>query len=112
MTTEKIDSKELWSLDLTLTDFILPRLVAFRNGEGNSHLDGPSGSPLLEGYAFENQTDEEDSKMYQEWLGILDKMIRAFELHKKHYSECDNVIDKEIKEGLSLFAKYYQYLWD
>ena len=42
--------RQLWSLDHTMTDFILPRLKGFRHGDGNKHTDGPSGTPLLPGY--------------------------------------------------------------
>ena len=131
-------ARQLWSLDHTITDFILPRLKSFRYGGGNSHLNGPSGSPMLEGYE-EYQHEE----MYQEWLSILDKMILAFEYHKMDMDDVDsgvgideiNIKDnkvstikdenkwqtylkeeerrqKIIEEGLMLFAKYYRSLWD
>ena len=108
--------RDLWSLDHTITDFVLPRLISFRNGGGNSYLDGPSGSPLLEGY-----TEEQHDEMYEEWLRILDKMILAFEYHKLHMNDVESFEaykleaerrDKVIEEGLALFAKYYRNLWD
>jgi hypothetical protein len=130
--------RDLWSLDHTITDFVLPRLISFRNGGGNSYLDGPSGSPLLEGY-----TEEQHDEMYEEWLRILDKMILAFEYHKLDMNDVNSGIDtgrlfvdgkvhfqhddeekweeykkeaerrdKVIEEGFALFAKYYRNLWD
>ena len=133
--------RDLWSLDHTITDFVLPRLISFRNGGGNSSSDGPSGSPLLEGY-----TEEQHDEMYEEWLRILDKMILAFEYHKLDMNDVDSGIDtdrlfvdepggkvhfqhddeekweeykleaerrdKVMKEGFALFAKYYRNLWD
>ena len=130
--------RDLWSLDHTITDFVLPRLISFRNGGGNSYLDGPSGSPLLEGY-----TEEQHDKMYEEWLRILDKMILAFEYHKLDMNDVNSGIDtdrlfvdgkvhfqhddeekweeykkeaerrdKVMEEGFALFAKYYRNLWD
>ena len=132
--------RDLWSLDHTITDFVLPRLISFRNGGGNSYLDGPSGSPLLEGY-----TEEQHDEMYEEWLRILDKMILAFEYHKIDMEDVDSGIDtdqlfvddlggrvnfpnqdekweeykkeaerreKIMSEGFALFAKYYRNLWD
>ena len=124
--------RQLWSLDHTMTDFILPRLKGFRHGDGNKHTDGPSGTPLLPGYNADEITEEEDAAMHQEWLDILDKMILAFEYHKldmndveakvsvwsaeeEHwcaYREEEDRRQKAIAEGLELFAKYYQYLWD
>ena len=117
-------ARQLWSLDHTITDFILPRLKSFRYGGGNSHLNGPSGSPMLEG-CEEYQHEE----MYQEWLSILDKMILAFEYHKMDMDDVDSGVgidenkwqtylkeeerrQKIIEEGLMLFAKYYRSLWD
>ena len=127
--------RQLWSLDHTITDFVLPRLKAYRNGDGNQHTDGPSGSPLLPGYKGDEMTEEEDAIMRQEWLDMLDKMILAFEYHKLdmhdvdaknpmksiwsakeeywcEYKEESEIREKAIAEGLELFAKYYQYLWD
>ena len=84
-------SQQLWSLDHTCTDFILPRLIAFRNGKGNSHKDGPSGCPILDGYGDENgsMSADEDAAMYQEWLDILDKMILAFDYHQRDSDDID-----------------------
>ena len=124
-------ARDLWSLDHTITDFVLPRLISFRNGGGNSSSDGPSGYPMLVGY--------------EEWLRILDKMILAFEYHKLDMEDVESGIDtdkwivdepggkvifpdqdkkweeykkeaerreKIMEEGFALFAKYYRNLWD
>ena len=125
--------KELWSLDHTITDFVLPRLKAFRHGESNDVTEGgPAGCPLLDGYDADKMGDEESDAMYQEWLDILDKIIQAFEYHKlgmrdvetnsslwvqggdeyKEYREEELRREKIIEEGLALFGKYYQALWD
>ena len=125
--------RELWSLDHTITDFVLPRLKAFRHGESNSITEGgPAGCPLVDGYDADKMGDEESDAMYQEWLDILDKMILAFEYHQlgmrdvktissmwqegneeyKKYREEECRREKVIEEGLALFGKYYQALWD
>ena len=125
--------KELWSLDHTITDFVLPRLKAFRHGESNNVTEGgPAGCPMLDGYDADKMGDVESDAMYQEWLDILDKMIQAFEYHKlgmrdveissgiwlekneeyKKYREEEKRREKVIEEGLALFGKYYQALWD
>ena len=125
--------KELWSLDHTITDFVLPRLKAFRHGESNDVTEGgPAGVPMLDGYDADKMGDEESDAMYQEWLDILDKIIQAFEYHKlgmrdvetnsslwvqggdeyKEYREEELRREKIIEEGLALFGKYYQALWD
>ena len=125
--------RELWSLDHTITDFVLPRLKAFRHGESNNVTEGgPAGVPMLPGYDADKMGDAESDAMYQEWLDILDKMIQAFEYHKlgmrdvetnssiwqegneeyKEYREEEDRREKIIEEGLALFGKYYQALWD
>jgi hypothetical protein len=54
----------------------------------------------------------------EDWKVILDKIIEAFELIKFEWEdEYNSTIDEykereeKIKEGLSLFAKYYRDLW-
>lgn len=83
------DESELWSLDVTISKFISPRLKAFRDTAG--------GYP---GDMTEN-----------EWIELLDKMILAFDLHaqcKVSYTEEEN---EKIEEGLKLFAEYFGHLW-
>jgi hypothetical protein len=105
-------------------------------------MDGPSGCPILEGYGNDSgsMSEEEHNAMYQEWMDILDKMILAFEYHKRDSDDIDfgfidiyqsgiNGINKDnvqwekgeaevarrqkiMEEGFSLFAKYYCNLWD
>ena len=120
-------------MDHTITDFVLPRLKAFRHGESNNVTEGgPAGCPMLPGYDADKMGDAESDAMYQEWLDILDKMIQAFEYHKlgmtdvktnsslwiqggdeyKEYREEEDRREKIIEEGLALFGKYYQALWD
>ena len=81
-------SRQLWNFDRTCTDFILPRLKAFRRGMGNSHSDGPSGCPMLDGYLYE-QSEEEFDKMHQEWTRILDVMIEGFTYHQLDEDDLD-----------------------
>jgi len=85
--------RQLWSLDHTITDFILPRLKAFRHGDANSHVNGPSGCPMLAGYDPDGMGDQESDAMYQEWLGILDKMILAFEYHQIDMDDVNSGLD-------------------
>lgn len=80
------DDSETWSLDSTISRFIEPRLRAFREIRG--------------GYPG-NMTSEE-------WDGILDKMILAFELINKDKT---HEYEKEVNEGLDLFRKHFFGLW-
>ena len=109
-----IDVEELYDLDITIARFILPRLMVFKK-----HCER---TPRL------NMTREE-------WNGILDKMIYAFEriacqteeetpeykaYIKAIWNNEEDLADlkraakaslKPISEGLSLYHKYYRSLW-
>lgn len=93
-THEIFDDSELWSLDRTLADFIYPRLVKLKE--------------VKHGYPSE-LADE------HEWNAIMDKMIKAFHIivnDENYPSGYDRELQKEIEEGLMLFGKYFQSLWD
>jgi hypothetical protein len=112
---------DLWNLDLTMSQFIYPRLKAFRDKYAkDSSYEKPKvltaeefsvlpkdkwGNYLIEAYSS------------QEWLEILDKMLLAFERVNKQfdYKDPSNGTEEErlrIEEGLQLFAKHFQQLWD
>lgn len=84
-----VDPKETWSLDVTLAQYIYPRLLAFKK--------------LSNGHPTCLTIDE--------WNGVLDKMIFAF----KELAEDRLIIEVQmldrIKEGLDLFVEYYRALW-
>lgn len=89
------DDRDIWSLDITIAKFVLPRLKYLRE----HHC----------GYPCDLQEIE--------WDMILDEVIESFEL----IIECDGfMFDKEemgikqakIERGLLLFAKHFQGLWD
>lgn len=109
-----IDIEELYDLDVTIARFILPRLMVFKQHcERTLRLNMPR----------------------EEWIGILDKMIYAFEriacqteedapeykaYIKAIWNNEEDLADlkrdakaslKPISEGLSLFHKYYRSLW-
>lgn len=84
---------ETFSLDTTISEFILPRLKRFRETE------------------FSYPPDLENN---EEWRNILDDMIFAFEcnsnkfdLDYQYFKQNNSRIDR----GLQLFAKYYFDLW-
>ena len=85
------DDSDIWSLDYTISQFVLPRLKGLKEQKGC----------------------HPNTLTVQEWDDIMDKMILAFELNIK---DTDDGIDKEereqMKKGLALFAKYYCSLWD
>ena len=94
------DDTAYWGLYSYLTDIALPVLKWYKT---NAH-----GIPSM--VCIEKEPMELSQKR---WNNILDKMIFSFEIIKKD----ENLIEpKEVQvrvdEGLVLFAKYFQCLWD
>lgn len=113
-----VNPRECWCLDTTIANFVLPRLKVFKKDN--------NGYP---GYG--------DADTPEKWDVILDKMIQAFEyviasddwwLYDQRYDYLDCPYEKRdeiehncitennrrqvvIKEGLQLFAEYFQQLW-
>ena len=84
--------EEVWNTDNTLAKLITPRLLAFKA------LEKHGGPPEL--------------KDMREWNNAIQKMIDAFELMKYVHSHSAEEEEATIKQGLELFCKHYQYLWD
>ena len=111
--TEGIKESELWSLDATLTDFILPRIKAFRKMERH-------GYPVLEKDidAVANNSSDDNERKEAEWENILFDIEKVFEAHKL-LTAADFDTDAEefwaeetMQKGLRLFAEHYGHLWD
>ena len=91
------DDTELWNLDLTISNFILPRLKVFRE-----------------------QTDGFPSKFntIEEWYKILDEIIEGLELYKDKFDwdmNADqnilNLYSAKCKKAFKLLGEYVQDLW-
>lgn len=87
-------NEELWSLDVTIAKFILPRLKRFKKTTD----------------AHPNSLDE------NKWDAILDKMIFSFDfIATDKMWKIENMKDekmwKKVNEGLELFAKWFNSLW-
>jgi len=85
-----ISPDETWALDQTIAVFLVPRLKAFKK-----YTCGYPGC----------------LKSKRQWLAILTKMQKAFELialDKTVYSEKEQ---KRIEDGLNLFREYFRALW-
>ena len=106
-----INEKELWSLDATLTDYILPRITAFRKMKR-------VGYPIYEPLGAEDKVSEEEWKAIEdrsvaEWENILFDIETAFKTLKDTMDYDRSAKQNEaIKHGLALFAKHYEHLWD
>jgi hypothetical protein len=108
--TDDIKDSELWSLDATLTDYILPRIKAFRRMKRQ-------GYPVLEKDIKTNSDSSADDERFEaDWENILFDIEKGFEAHKK-IGDVDFLIHEEAAEetmqkGLKLFAEHYGHLWD
>lgn len=121
------DDSELWSLDYTILEFILPRLRRFREKK-RWGWPGPCAIFDIDWDDFEALEDSEkadlDQASIEEWDRMLDKMIRAIELNLKYqglfatYSkETDRLeeapyLKAEYEEGWFIFIKWFHALWD
>ena len=117
--TDEIKEQELWSLDATFTDYILPRIKAFRKMKRQGYPAGlidVSASDGVgdgwDGWAVVESNQEE--RELAEWENILHDIENAFQLLKKGDCSHDrtNAQHEVITKGLGLFAKYYEHLWD
>ena len=110
--TEDIKDSELWSLDATLTDFILPRIKAFRKMERHGY---PVFGKEIEKVDNDSAADE---RKEADWENILFDIEKGFEAHKL-LTAADFDTDAEefwaeetMQKGLRLFAEHYGHLWD
>ena len=110
--TDDIKESELWSLDATLTDYILPRIKAFRKMERH-------GYPVLGKDIEKVDDDSADDKRHEaDWENILFDIEKGFEAHKSltaadfatHAEEF--WAEETMQKGLRLFAEHYGHLWD
>ncbi len=89
--------RELWDLDNTIAEFILPRLKRFKN----KHDLYPGDSAK------------------EEWDKNIDLMIEAFEMilneddyiHNDDYVKSIKNYNDKIKKGLKIFSENFMNLW-
>ena len=103
---DEIPETELWSLDATLTAYILPRIKAFRKMERHGYPVNPDNAP-------ENEVEEH--RAMAEWENNLLDIENAFQLLKN--VDYDPLLRSSankaiIEKGLKKFVKYYEHLWD
>lgn len=88
----KITNQEVYSLNITLAKFILPRIIKFKE--------------LADSYPSQLNSIEE-------WHYILDQIIWSLDKHIKDdlsSKTTENEINK-YNNGMMLFAKYFADLW-
>lgn len=122
----RIDDYDTWSADNTLAHIIHPLLLRMKKHgtPWTDREDAPADTK------YDNVEDNEYEKGYNEdrWQYILGEMIFAFEMikdgdwdfevYERHGGWTDEAFDERrktqerISNGLRLFGKYYQALWD
>jgi len=93
--------EEAWSLDVYAAKYIVPRLKLLRK--------------ITHGYPNElNRQCPEGNDAFECWQSMLDKMLFAFEYYDDLYARRLVTTNEEqirVKEGLRLFAEWYEHLW-
>lgn len=107
----KIDNYDVWNLYETLALIIIPCLKELKDTKNGSPSIDPSDVPL-----FLRDTNFSDELVHSRWEYVIDEMIYAFEC-KLEDDLIDNTKDSQakvarIENGMRLFSKYYDGLWD
>ena len=107
----RIDKQDTWAMDTTLSHIILPMLKQLKETKhGSPHVDAEDVPENLR-----------ESDVHAHWDWVMGEMIWAFEQVKNDNGfrrSKHNELDKQQKwqarkaNGLRLFGKYYEGLWD
>lgn len=90
---KRINPREIYSLDITMINFMLPRLKLYLK----------KACPMITPYGLESD----------HWTEIITNIIDGFECYLKaseHLENYEQNYDK-FKEGFELFKKYFSNLW-
>ncbi len=114
-----VDNYDTWNADQTLAKIILPVLKKFKQlNQGGPKVDFEDVPEYLIPFKSQTSDDPSDSLYvdlyyHDRWDYVLDTMIYAFNAIAKDLDEHDDYYEPEsIKEGLRLFGKYFQNLWN
>ena len=103
--TRGFSDDEIWNLELTIANFILPRIKKYR--ENNI------GTPVKLSLDPRALNDADWEELNKKWLEILDKIILALELTIKNG---EDIISKEeyekMTEGYMLLGEWLPELWE
>ena len=110
---EDVKDQELWSLDMTLTDYILPRITAFRKMKRHGYPVSDVDVYKVDTTATDEEATSLDEQAAAEWENILFDIEAAFRTLKDTEDNARTRSQHEdIKRGLALFAEHYEHLWD
>lgn len=101
-TPHRIHPEDAWNIDVYAAKFLVPRLKMFLK-----EIDKVGATP---GILARQYPDDG----YERWREMVKKMLFSFEYYADVYiRRMDDTEDeiRRVEEGLSLFAKWYGYLW-
>jgi len=93
--TNGFSDAETWGLDSVIAEFILPRLIRFKE----LNIGFPGG--------WEDIT-------FEKWQSMIDEMIFAFDWSLHHEDDTDEQQTenwKKYQKGMDIFAKWFRNLW-
>lgn len=119
----RIDPYDTWSMDHTLALIIVPMLIQLKE---TMHVVGlVDNEDVPEHLHTIESSDYDVVYVEKKWIYVLDEMIWAFQqlgdddLVSYYDPETDKLdleglekYQQRVKNGLRLFGKYYQALWD
>ena len=112
----RISINELWCQDETFTDYILPRITAFRKMERHGYP--MLGEECISKQARQQKDGDDEDRDAADWENILFDIEKGFEAHRNmiEYGDASGKPTREnerlMQRGLTLFAKHYGHLWD
>jgi len=114
---ERVDS---FDADYDMAKIILPMLLQIKFVKDSipntltKSIVGLPGSQLCFDFVYEDHSQLFEGSLMDKWHEILDKMIWSFQqiIHHSRADTCHDRFEECLQEGLTLFAEYYQDLWD
>lgn len=118
---------DAWSIDTYLNKWMPEAIRELKAGMHGTPMPPKEVYDLKEDQQYNDIPKEVWEKWHVEWLGILDKIARGFEADRRtedmvywdntelpyDYYDPKNIELREAKkEGLELFIKYYDSLWN
>jgi hypothetical protein len=114
----RIHHYDVWSMDDTLAQIILPMLKLLKeNKHGSPYVDNDDVPAELHYKPDPDNPhkEEHDDLIHKRWAWILDEMLWAFERKAENdysYDDDYKARQKRMSNGFRLFGKYYEALWD
>lgn len=114
--TRGFDDAELWNLDETVAEFMLPRLKAFREMDKaffpafiEEELEIPSENKQFSSEEFDEFVKSSTEACVKHWDYILGEMIFFLEKNRWEYNRGQS---ERYQKASELFGKYFWNLWD